>query len=191
VTRSVPLAAGLAGNWWFWALTAAALLTATALSNRYRRVAASIRAEAMKRRLVELPAGRRVARDPRSFWSDISWLAFLAGLWVLIAPWTWDYEDAGGAIATDVVTGALTITLALVAIVFPALWALDLVAGLWLVIAPWLVGYGDANGPVGLSDSIAGVTICAVAIASLSASERAIRAGEGRAIGRIRPPPPD
>jgi hypothetical protein len=75
--------------------------------------------------------------------------------------------------------------LTLAAIVFPALWALHLFAGLWLVIAPWLVGYGDADGPVGLSDTIAGILICVIAIASLAASQRALRQGQTGAIGRI------
>jgi hypothetical protein len=183
----MPLAAGLAGAWWFWVLVAAGLLATAALSGRYRRVAARIRRKAVARGLVELPPGRRLERDTGRFLSDISWLAFAIGVWVIGSPWIWGYDDAGGAIATDVVTGALIIVLAVVATVLPAVWSLELLGGLWMVVAPWLVGYGDANGPVGLSDTIVGLMLSAVAIASLSASQRALRAGEGRAIGRIRP----
>ena len=52
---------------------------------------------------------------------------------------------------------------------------------------PSIVGYGDVNGPVGLSDTIAGIVICAVAIISLATSQRALRPGDSRAIGRIHP----
>jgi SPW repeat-containing protein len=183
----MPLAAGLADDWWFWALAAAVLLGAAVFSGRYRAVAARARTAALRRGLVELPRGRTLDRGPRGFWSDLSWLALAAGLWVVLGPWTWGYHDVSEAITTDVASGAAVIVLTLTATVFPALWALNLLAGLWLVTAPWLVGYGDANGPVGLSDSIAGIVVCAVAIASLAASERALRPGEGGAIGRIRP----
>jgi SPW repeat-containing protein len=187
VVAPVPVAAGLADEWWYWALVAAMLLAAAAFSGRYRMLAARARGRAIRRGLVQLPPGRTVDRAPRGFWSDLSWLALAAGLWVGVSPWTWGYDDVDGAIATDVVTGAAVIALSLAAIVFPALWALDLFAGTWLVIAPWIVGYGDSHGPVGLSDTIAGLVICVVATTCLAASQRALRPGEARAIGRIRP----
>lgn len=178
---------GLAGHWWFWTLAAAALVAAAALSGRYRSLAARVRSAALRRGLIQLPAGRSLDQAPRGFWADLSWLAIPAGVWVVLGPWTWGYEDVGGAVATDALTGGAVIALALGGTVFPALWSLNLLAGLWLVTAPWLVGYGDANGPVGLSDSITGVLVSALAIASLSVAERALRPG-GRAVGRIRPP---
>jgi hypothetical protein len=180
-----PVASGLADDGWFWALSSAVLLAAIALSGRYRTLTAGARAAAVRRGLVQLPRGQTLARSPRGFWSDLSWLALLAGAWVILSPWIWGYDDVDGAIAADVVTGLVVIVLALAAIVFPALWALNLLAGLWLVVAPWIVGYGDANGPVGLSDTIAGLLICTVSIACLAASQRAVRRG-GTAIGRIR-----
>jgi hypothetical protein len=182
-----PLAAGLADHGWYWALTAAVLLAAVALSSSYRALAAKARAASVRRGLVKLPTDHSLPRTPRGFWSDLSWLALAAGLWVVVAPWTWGYQDVDGAIATDVVSGAIVIALTVAAIVFPVLWALALLAGLWLVTAPWIVGYGDANGPTGLSDTIAGILICAVAIACLAASQRALRPGGATAIGRIRP----
>jgi hypothetical protein len=182
---SVPLAAGLADEWWYWALVATVLAGAFSFSGRYRVLAAKARAVAIRRGLVELPPGHTLDRAPRGFWSDLSWVALVAGLWVLVAPWTWGYQDVDGAIATDVVTGAFVIAVSLGAVVFPALWVLDLFAGLWLVIAPWIVGYGDANGPVGLSDTIAGIVISAVAIASLASSQRALRPGQAGGAGRL------
>ena len=183
---ALPVAAGLADAWWFWAVVAILLLAAAAVSGRYRMLAARARAEAVRRGFVSLPPGLALGRATRGFWSDLSWLALAAGMWVVLAPWTWGYEDASGAIPTDVVTGTAVIALSLAAIVLPGLWALVLFAGTWLLIAPWIVGYGDANGPVGLSDTIAGVVICAVAITCLAGSQRALRRGDSRAIGRLR-----
>lgn len=182
----LPVAAGLADDWWYWGLVAALLLAAAAFNGRYRALAARARGAAVRRGLVELPPGQSLDRAPRGFWSDLSWVALAAGVWVVLAPWTWGYEDLDGAIATDVVTGGAVIVLSLGAIVFPALWALNLFAGAWLLLAPWIVGYGNAHGPVGLSDTIAGIVICAVAVTCLAASQRALRSGDARAIGRIR-----
>jgi hypothetical protein len=167
-------------------LAAAALVVAGALSGHYRAFAAKIRVAALRRGLIELPAGRSLEQTPRGLWSDLSWLAIAAGIWVVLGRWIWGYEDVAGAIATDALTGGAVIALALGGIVFPALWSLNLLAGLWLVTAPWLVGYGDANGPVGLSDSLTGVLVSALAIAGLAGAERALTRG-GRAIGRIHP----
>lgn len=178
--------AQLADDWWFWGLVVASLITAVALSGRYRALTDRLRAAAVRRGIVALPAGHALDTRAGGFWSDLSWLALMAGGWVVASPWIWGYQDADGAIATDVVTGSIVIALTLAAIVFPALWALQLFAGTWLVIAPWLVGYGDANGPVGLSDTIAGIVICVVAISSLAASQRALRPGQPGAIGRVR-----
>jgi hypothetical protein len=183
----VPVAAGLADEWWYWLVVAGVILGAVAFSGRYRALAASARAGAVRRRLVELPAGRSIRSRPAGFWSDVSWIALAAGVWVVLAPWTWGYDDADGAIATDVVTGGIVIALTLAAIIFPGLWALVLFAGAWLLIAPWIVGYGDAHGAVGISDTAAGFVICVVAVICLAASQRAVRPGDARAIGRIRP----
>jgi hypothetical protein len=183
----VTVAAGIADEWWYWLVVAAVLLGAAGFSGRYRDLTAKARAGAVRRGLVELPPGRTIRTQPAGFWSDVSWIALAAGVWVVLAPWTWGYDDVDGAIATDVVTGGILIALTLAAMVFPALWGLCMFAGLWLVIAPWIVDYGDAHGPVGLSDTAAGVLTCAVAVVSLVTSERALRSGDARAIGRIRP----
>jgi hypothetical protein len=177
----------LAGNWWFWALAAALLATALALGRRYQAFIARARRLALRKGLIALPPGQVLDRPPRAPWSDPSWLAFPFALWVIASPWIWDYDGVRGAIATDVATGTAVIALALAGIVFPALWALNLLAGLWLATAPWLVGYGDAHGPVGLSDAVVGMLICAVAIGALASAQRQIRTGSGSgAVGRIR-----
>jgi hypothetical protein len=107
----------------------------------------------------------------------------------MASPWIGGYDDADGALAVDLATGALVVLVTLAGILFPALWTLNLLLGLWLVIAPWLVGYGDADGPVGLSDSLTGLLLCAIALAGISSAQRALRPGQSGAIGRITPGP--
>jgi hypothetical protein len=176
----------LSDHWWFWLLLATVVICAAISTPRYRAFVAVARRYALRRGLVQLPPGHTLENTARrNLPGELSWLSILVGLWVVLGPWIWGYQDASGAIATDVVTGALVIAFTVGAIVFPALSALNVLAGLWLMLAPWLVGYGDTDGPVGLSDSLAGLVICAVAIGSLAAAERAVGPGQ-RAIGRIR-----
>jgi hypothetical protein len=177
----------LAEKWWFWALALLILAGAGLSRRRFARFAYRLRRAALARGLVELPAGQTLSPTARSG-DDLSLIGLLAGAWVVLGPWIWGYHQASGAIATDAITGGAVILVSICGIVFPAFWALNLLAGLWLVIAPWLVGYGDANGPVGLSDSCSGILVSAVAIAALSAAQRAVRPGSGtRAVGRIPP----
>src|SRR5439155_4816554 len=136
--------------------------------------------------LVELPPGRSLDPVPGGFWSDVSWLVFPAGAWVVLSPWIWGYDGVSGAVASDAVTGAAVISIALAGVFLPGLWALNVLAGLWLVTAPWLVGYGDHDGPVGLSDAVTGLLVAALAIATLSGASRSVASGGGpKAVGRI------
>jgi hypothetical protein len=118
----------------------------------------------------------------RWFWTA---LACLVGLWVCASPWIWDYEDVDGAVATDVVTGAAIAVVSLVGAAFPPLLAVNVLAGLWLTTAPWLVGFGTESGPVGLSDTLAGIATCALALRGMSAATRRLRAAEPGPIGKI------
>jgi hypothetical protein len=176
----------MAGSPWFWVLAAVLLATSAAASGSYRRLALRLRSAAVRRRIVSLPPGRDLRPEPALGRADVSWLAYPAAVWVAASPWIWDYDHLADAVTTDLVTAGCVVLLALGAIVFPALWALEALAGLWLVTAPWLVGYGDANGPVGLSDSAAGVVVAAAALAGLTAAARSLRPGGTGAIGRVR-----
>ena len=52
--------------------------------------------------------------------------------------------------------------------------------------APWLVGYGTEGGPVGLSDMVAGLLVCVLALHGLvTAARAALRPAQGQAIGRL------
>jgi hypothetical protein len=173
----------MTGEWWFWAFAGALLALSAALAVNYPRFVLAIRRRGAERGLLELPRGSSI-EPGRGV--DLSWLVFPVALWICASPWAWGYDDVPGAVTTDLVTGSAILALGLAAVVFPAFWALVPFAGLWLVTAPWLVGYGSEGGPVGLSDTIAGLLVCAAAISGLSAAERRLRpTGGAGAIGRI------
>jgi SPW repeat len=175
----------LADRWWFWALAAIATVAFFATEPRWRRAAAGVRAGALRRRLVDGGAGTSVDPSAGGPWSE-PWLAgVLVGVWVCAGPWIWGYDDVDGAVTADVVTGATIAVVSLAGVVFPALLALNLFAGLWLTTAPWLVGFGTEDGPVGLSDTIAGVVTCGLALRSLTLATRRLRAAQPGPIGRV------
>jgi SPW repeat-containing protein len=176
----------MASSPWFWALGLVLLVAAAASSGSYARLSLRARRWGVRRGLVSLPPGRDLRPEPALGRADISWLSYPAAAWVIASPWTWSYDGVAGAIATDVVTGSCVALIALGAIFFPALWALEALAGLWLVTAPWVVGYGDANGPVGLSDSATGVLVAATALSGLVSASRSLRSGMSGGIGRAR-----
>jgi hypothetical protein len=105
---------------------------------------------------------------------------------IALSPWIWGYDDVEGAIACDVVTGAVIAVVSAAGAVFPALLALDVLAGMWLVTAPWLVGFGTERGLVGLSDVIAGIAVCVLALQGMTEAGRRLRAGQPGPIGRLR-----
>jgi hypothetical protein len=177
----------LARHWWFWILTALVVGAAALSAPRYRALAAAARRSALGRGLVEPGSGRRVETEPGGFFSDLSWLPLLFGTWVCLGPWIWGYDDVSGAVATDVVTGALVIAVTLAATMIPSLAVLNVLSGTWLLVAPWIAGYGTEHGPVGLSDTLAGVAIAALAIVALVSATRRLAPGEAGPVGRIRP----
>jgi SPW repeat len=175
----------LAERWWFWALAAIAAVAIAVTEPRWRGATAALRVAAHRRRLVEEGAGMAVDHGPGGRWSE-PWLpACVVGLWICASPWIWSYDDVDGAVTTDVVTGALIAIVALAGVLFPALLALNLLAGLWLTTAPWLVGYGTQGGPVGLSDTVAGVLTCVLALRGMTAATSRLRAAQPGPIGRI------
>jgi hypothetical protein len=175
----------IAEHWWFWILAGGAATVIVLAEPRWRGAAVALRAAALRRRLVEEGAGMTVDSSAGGRWSE-PWLpALLVGLWVCASPWIWGYEDVDGAIETDVVTGAVIATVSLAGVPFPALLSLNLLAGLWLTTAPWLVGFGTEGGAVGLSDAIAGVVTCGLALRGMTAATRRLRAAQPGPVGRI------
>jgi hypothetical protein len=177
----------LSDDWWFWALAALVLAGGALGSRRYRLIVAAARWRSVEHGLVEAGAGRRLSTEAGGFWSDLTWLSILLGVWIVLGPWTWGYDDVGGSVTTDVVTGGAIVVVTIAGTVLPSFLALNVVAGLWLVTAPWLVGYGGEGGPVGLSDTVAGIAVAVIAISDLAAAARRVAPGEAGPIGRVRP----
>ncbi|MGH2980366.1 MAG: SPW repeat protein [Solirubrobacterales bacterium] len=175
----------LAERWWFWAAVAVTAVAIALTEPRWRSAAVTLRSGALRRRLVEEGAGMTVASAAGGRWSE-PWLpAFLVGLWVCGSPWIWGYHDVDGAIGTDVVTGAVIAVVSLAGVLLPPVLSMNLFAGLWLTTAPWLVGFGTHAGPVGVSDTVAGVVTCGLALHGLSAATRRLRAAQPGPIGRM------
>ena len=175
----------LSERWWFWAIVAAVAVAIVVAEPRWRRAAAAVRAAALRRRLVAEASGAGVDSSPGGRWSE-PWLpAVIVGLWVCASPWIWGYDDVEGAITTDVVTGAAIAVVSAAGVLFPALLALNVLAGLWLTVAPWLVGYGTDPGAAGLSDTVAGLVTCALALRGLTTATRRLRAAQPGPIGRL------
>jgi hypothetical protein len=173
---------GLADHWWFWALVAVALVPVVALARRWDEVVLRTRRWAVARGLVSLAPGQALSGSAHV--RDPSWLAIPIAVWVGAGPWIWGYDDSPGAVASAIATAAVVLALALGGVVFPALWAVELLAAAWLTIAPWLIGYGTESGPVGLSDTACGVLLLIVSLGALSAAERRLRAHAG-GVGRL------
>ena len=174
-----------AEHWWFWAAAGALAAAIVATEPRWRTAAAAVRAAALGRRLVAEGAGLTFERGGEARWSE-PWLpGFFVGVWVCASPWIWGYEDVEGAIAADVVTGAVIALVSLAGVLFPAFLALNVLAGLWLTTAPWLVGFGTDSGPVGLSDTLAGLATGVLALRGMTAATRRLRSAHPGPIGRV------
>jgi hypothetical protein len=176
----------LADEWWFWAATVLVLGAAMAANGAFRRAAARLRQAGVERRIVDPGSGRRLDAAPAGFWGELQWLLVLIGAWVALSPWIWGYDGEPGAVTTDLSAGIAIALLSAAAVLFPGLLVLDVLLGSWLAIAPWLVGYGSHGGPVGLSDSIAGVAVVVLSLATLSSAARRTRPAQPRAIARVR-----
>jgi hypothetical protein len=174
----------LADHWWFWVLVAGALVPVVALARRWGELVLRARRWAVGRGLVSLAPGQALAGSGQV--RDHSWLAIPIAVWVGAGPWIWGYDDSSGAVASAIATATVVLALALGGIVFPALWAVQLLPAAWLTVAPWLVGYGDEGGPVGLSDTTCGVLLAIVSLGALSAAQRRLRVQSG-GIGRLPP----
>ena len=81
-------------------------------------------------------------RPAQAKWSSA--VNVVAGLWLVISPWAFDYSAATAMVVNAVVTGAAIAVLALVRVaVAPRLEALswlNLVLGAWLVASPFVLG---------------------------------------------------
>ena len=84
----------------------------------------------------------------RTMW--LSWLAFLTGLWLIVAPFILRYSGIATPTRNDIVVGAIVAVLALITAIWSRAtagwlsWIIALV-GIWEFAAPFILGYTDTT----------------------------------------------
>lgn len=137
---------------------------------------------AVRRRQTADPEGAgptydyRYPRPPESDAAGIpSALVFLAGVWLILAPFGFDYRNTGGDFGpywNDIVIGAAVAVLAGVRLVTglstAPLSLVNVVLGGWLIISPWVLDYRDgADAPTATWNDVAtGSAIVILALVS-------------------------
>lgn len=121
---------------------------------------------------------RSEAADEGVFAAALSAMVFLAGVWLVLAPFVLGYPDGSAGRWNDIVVGVAVAVVALVRMVAPirsvTVGLVNVGLGVWLVAAPFVLFYNDeavaAAGTV--NDLVAGVVIIALAAASMVAGRR-------------------
>lgn len=113
--------------------------------------------------------------DPRFGAEAFSVLAFLAGVWLVIAPFALDH-DGSAAAWNDTVVGIAVAAVALVRMLAPArtaaLGIVNVGLGAWLVVAPLVL---DLPTAAARNDVVVGILLVLVAAASAALGYRARR----------------
>lgn len=122
------------------------------------------------------------ARDEGVGAATVSALVFLAGVWLVLAPFVLDYPDIGGGFDgrwNDRVVGAAIAVVAVMRMVTPnrtvAFGLINVGLGAWLVAAPFVLFYDDDRVATAatVNDIAVGVLVIALACASRALSRRA------------------
>jgi hypothetical protein len=102
-------------------------------------------------------------------------LAFLAGIWLVLAPFVLDYQHTGTGIngrVNDVVVGCGIVLAASVRMISPPTttpWSIvNLLLGVWLVAAPFLLAYNERSDAVvaTVNDMAVGAVVALLATVS-------------------------
>ncbi|GAA3223781.1 hypothetical protein GCM10017691_11120 [Pseudonocardia petroleophila] len=121
------------------------------------------------------------ARDEGVAAAVFSALIFLAGVWLVLAPFVLDYPDISGGFDArwnDRVVGAAIAVVAVVRMVSPnrtvGVGLVNVVLGAWLVAAPFLLFYNDDRVATAatVNDIAVGALVIALACASRALSRR-------------------
>ncbi len=120
-------------------------------------------------------------RDDSMGASAASAVTFLAGVWLVIAPFALDYTATGGGFDgywNDVAIGIVIAVLALVRAVAPreVPWfsLVNVGLGAWLLVAPWVLAYNeliDATGAT-INDMVVGAIVLVAAACSAAMTYR-------------------
>lgn len=116
--------------------------------------------------------------------SAASAVTFLAGVWLVLAPFVLDYApaDSGiGAYWNDLVVGVAIAMLAIVRAVAPSNvpWfsIVNVVLGAWLIVAPFVLEYEGAHEGVSIGNDLAvGLVVIVMAATSAASTFRHHRA---------------
>ncbi|HEX5476085.1 MAG TPA: SPW repeat protein [Vicinamibacterales bacterium] len=107
-----------------------------------------------------------------------SWVNFLLGLWLIVAPFAMGFGVMRGVAANDVVFGILIAVFALWSLTSlvppPAVSWLVAIFGLWVLISPAALAYGGISVVASRTNVVTGVIVLILGIA------RAISAGHHR-----------
>lgn len=81
-----------------------------------------------------------------SSWMWLSWVGFLAGLWLIISPFILNYRGTTSAMNNDVTVGVIVAVLSLITIIWArqtASWLswIIAIAGIWEIAAAFVLGY--------------------------------------------------
>ncbi len=92
-----------------------------------------------------------------------SWVNFILGLWLIVAPFALGYSHIAGAAPEDVILGILIAAFSLwmaATLVAPAgpSW-LVVLFGIWVIIAPFVLGYAHQLGRAIANDVIVGIVV--------------------------------
>lgn len=113
--------------------------------------------------------------DSRGIAGVFSGLAFLAGVWLVLAPFALDYQNTGPGFNgrwNDIILGVAIALLALTRSFAPhrVVWMswVNVVLGAWLIIAPFVLAYNaGADAPAAVANDV-GVGILVVFLALMS-----------------------
>ena len=73
-------------------------------------------------------------------WED--WASWLLGIWLVLSPWTFFYDQETLAMENAVAIGALILVAEVVELSIFRDWEewINVAAGAWLVVSPWVLG---------------------------------------------------
>lgn len=110
-----------------------------------------------------------------------SFINFLAGVWIIISPYTLGYSSMNSALMNNMTFGAIIAILALVRIAnakrYESLSWINTILGLWIIVSPFIIGYPTVVSQ--LDNVVAGLVVAI--LGSRSATETHI--SSGRMIG--------
>ena len=108
------------------------------------------------------------------YWRNLA--TVLAGVWLLLSPWSMKYNDMSYATLSAVIVGIALILSEVVAYVRPGAWEelVDLILGAYLVASPYILGFDKT---IKVSDNMAmiGVVVIGLAIVGLMDDPKAQR----------------